>query len=122
MSYMQPTGHMLEHPNVETPIALDQTLVDFIKTMEQSESEWANFILSAGESQHAHGMDRDHDEFAESTHNAMHTGESSQHRGNHEELLVAGQISTENSHRSDMDVDFRPQGQSRLETIIVTRN
>ena len=56
--YMQSTGHMLDHPTNEIPVALDQTLVDFIKTMEQSESEWANFILAAGDGGvgHDHGV------------------------------------------------------------------
>jgi hypothetical protein len=52
--YLQPTGHILDNPISDTPVVLDQTLVNFIKTMEQSESDWANFILSSGDG-HEHG-------------------------------------------------------------------
>ena len=137
LDYMQPTGHMLDHPGIETPVALDQTLVDFIKTMEQSESEWADFILSAGDSQynydhgqdhgHGHGHNHNHDHAVGSGHGQGQDGHSrmsngqhgtpaavtSQNDGHRHGHVVAVGDETGNDHRSGMDIDYRSNSQCK---------
>jgi hypothetical protein len=132
---MQPTGHMLDHPGIETPVALDQTLVDFIKTMEQSESEWADFILSAGDPQynydhgqdhgHGHGHNQNHDHAmgighgqGQDGHSRMSNGQhgtpagaTSQVDGHRHGHVVAVGDETGNDHRSGMDIDYRSNSQ-----------
>ena len=116
---MQSTGHMLDHPTNEVPVALDQTLVDFIKTMEQSESEWANFILAAGDgsagheygaiggglANHGHGIGHE----ANGHHGSATPGRSfpmemggTGHQGDH-----GGEMS-----RNGMEVDYQAEGGS----------
>ena len=112
MDYMQPTGHMLDHPHIETPVALDQTLVDFIKTMEQSESEWANFILSAGDSQNDHGMENGQDGMNGNGHDMMRGGGPSHDGGQQQEHMLNGGSGPGHEHRSGMDVDYRSHGGS----------
>jgi hypothetical protein len=135
LDYMQPTGHMLDHPGIETPVALDQTLVDFIKTMEQSESEWADFILSAGDSQynydhgqdhgHGHGHNPNHDHAmggghgqGQDGHSRMSNGQhgtpaatTSQNDGHRHGHVVAVGDEIGNDHRSGMDIDYRSNSQ-----------